>query len=168
MVYGPNFPGSASVSHLGQSASDIYSLMNGTLSEAPSTRMPVYVDVREAAEAHRLAFESEQSGRFALCAGNYTKPAICRMLRDSGLGLEDRVPSQGLHAEDDTGMYTVDSSRVKQVLGLRFRPIEETFLDMAKVRYTHDNDKDRPDPSYSIQEFLAMEKKETGDGSANL
>ncbi|KAK5172032.1 uncharacterized protein LTR77_003669 [Saxophila tyrrhenica] len=111
MVYGPPFPGSTSISNLGTSANDIYVLMNGSLTQAPTTRLPVYVDVRDVAEAHRLAYETEGAGRFALCAGNFTKGQVCRLLRESGLGLENRVPSEGLDAENDLQSYSVDSSK---------------------------------------------------------
>ncbi|KAK4506677.1 hypothetical protein PRZ48_000410 [Zasmidium cellare] len=96
MVYGPPFPGSLSISHLGESTSQIYDLMNGSLDDVGPTRMPVFVDVRDVAEAHRLAFETDQPGRFAMCGGEFTREEICRLFRDSGLGLEGRVPKNGV------------------------------------------------------------------------
>lgn len=133
MVYGPPLPGSLQISHLGQSTSEIYSLMNGSLDEVPPTRMPVFVDVRDVAQAHRLAYETDQPGRFAVCSGPLTKDEICRIFRDSGLGLEGRLPKNGVDQDTTTEHYSVDASRAKEVLGVKFRDIQDTFVDMAKA-----------------------------------
>jgi nucleoside-diphosphate-sugar epimerase len=139
MVYGPIFPGSVTLNHLGTSAADIYRLMNGSLEEVPDDRLPAYTDVRDVADAHRLAYEAEQTGRFPVCSDSFTYAKICRLFRDSGLGLETRVPSKGLDKDKGEGIYTVDSSNAKKLLGWTSRSFDETFLDMAKA-------------------FLAMEK----------
>lgn len=144
MVYGPHHPSSVSLSHLPTSMTDIYKLMDGSLSEAPTTFLPVYVDVRDVAEAHRLAYETIEPGRFAVSGGNFTKGEVCKLLRNANLGLEDRVPSKGLDAEDDLESYTVDTSKAEEVLGLKFRSFEDTMLDMAKA-------------------FLALEKRRSSD-----
>lgn len=144
MIYGPPLPGSLSIKKLGESTSQIYRLMNGTLKAVPPTPMPVYVDVRDVAEAHRLAFEAEASGRFALSAGSFTNGSICELFRNCGLGLDDRVPQDG-GDEVTPGHYGVDTSRAREILGLEFRPFEETFVDMAK-------------------EFLALEADERAIG----
>jgi nucleoside-diphosphate-sugar epimerase len=60
MVYGPPLPGSGDLKHLGQSMSEIYALLNGSTTNVPPTMVPAFVDVREVAEAHRLAFEADQ------------------------------------------------------------------------------------------------------------
>ena len=133
MVYGPPYPGSISLSHLGTSAKDIYVLMDGSLTEVPSTRLPVYVDVRDVGEAHRLAYETTEPGRFAVSGGNFTKGQICRLLRTANLGLEGRVPSDGIDAEKDPKTYTVDTTKAEKVLGMKWRPFDDTFLDMAKA-----------------------------------
>lgn len=132
MVYGPPLPGSLKIDHLGQSTSEIYSLMNGSLESVPPTPMPVFVDVRDVAEAHRLAFETEQTGRFAMCSGSFTKEEVCRLFRDCGLGLEGRVPKSGLEGNTVGEHYVVNNRRARDVLGIEFRGMKETFLDMAR------------------------------------
>ncbi|KAF2171175.1 hypothetical protein M409DRAFT_18292 [Zasmidium cellare ATCC 36951] len=139
MVYGSPLPGSLTLDHLGQSAGEIYALMNGTLDDVPPTRMPVFVDVRDVADAHRLAFETTQPGRFAMCGGDFTREEICRLFRDAGLGLEGRVPKNGVDRDTRVEHYRVDTTRAKEILGIKFKGFEETFLDMAN-------------------EFLAMEE----------
>ena len=98
-----------------------------------------FVDVRDVAEAHRLAFETDQPGRFAMCGGDFTREEICRLFRDSGLGLEGRVPKSGVDKDTKVEHYSVDTTRAREILGIKFRGFVETCLDMAK-------------------EFLAMER----------
>lgn len=118
-----------SISNLGTSAKDIYALMNGSLSKVPETKLPVYVDVRDTAEAHRLAYENEESGRFAVCGRNSTKGEVCRLLRDFDLALEDRVPSQGLDKEKDLQTDSIDASFENTILD-----IAKAFLDLEKQK----------------------------------
>jgi nucleoside-diphosphate-sugar epimerase len=140
LVYGPVFPGSVGLNHLGTSAAEIYRLMNGSLDEVPNDRLPAYTDVRDVAEAHRLAYEAEQTGRFPVCGGTFTYAQICRFFRDSGLGIENRVPSKGLDKDKGEEFYTVDSSHAKKLLGITFRSFDETFLDMAKAFLSMEKD----------------------------
>lgn len=130
MVYGPPFPGSSDLKHLGQSASEIYALMDGSLSQVPSTPLPAYVDVRDVAEAHRLAFETDKPGRFLVSGGSFTKQQICDLLRDNIASVRDRVPVGNPGAVVGEH-YSVDTTRANAVLGIEFLPFASTFLDMA-------------------------------------
>lgn len=131
MVYGPPLAGSSDLKHLGQSPSEIYALMNGSLTEVPSTPLPAYVDVRDVAKAHRLAFETEQPGRFLMSGGSFSKQQVCDLLREKLPSNKDKVP-MGAPGAADGDHYTVDTTRAKTVLGLEFLPFASTFLDMAR------------------------------------
>lgn len=135
MIYGPPFPGSVSLAHLGQSPGEIYALMNGSLTAVPAARMPVFVDVRDVALAHLRAYEAEETGRFLLCSGHFTKDEVCDLFRERLPQIKDRIPSQPSESRDLTpeGHYSVDASKAQEVLGIQFRPFEETFLDMAEA-----------------------------------
>lgn len=135
MIYGPPLPGSVSLAHLGQSPGEIYALMNKSLTAVPPSPMPVFVDVRDVAEAHLRAYESEQSGRFSLCSGHFTKDEVCKIFRERLPQIKDRVPSEPSENNDlvPEAHYSVDSTRAQKVLGIQFRGLEETFLDMAKA-----------------------------------
>ncbi|KAB8229563.1 SDR family oxidoreductase [Aspergillus alliaceus] len=131
MVYGPAFPGSASLKHLGQSMSDIYALMDASLTEVPPTMLPAYVDVRDVARAHLLAFETDQPQRFLISAGDFDKQKVCDLLRDKICELKSRVPVGNPGKPSVGEHYEVDCSRARSVLGIEFRSFNETFLDMG-------------------------------------
>lgn len=138
MVYGPPLPGSADIKHLGQSMSEIYALMNGSLEQAPPTPMPVFVDVRDVAEAHRLAFErresivsaSEGQERYLVCGGSFTMSDVCKLLQSRIPEIKDRVALSTAQTQEH---YSVSTERAKNLLGLSFRGFEECFLDTAKA-----------------------------------
>jgi nucleoside-diphosphate-sugar epimerase len=132
MVYGPAFPESAGLKHLGQSMSEIYALMDASLIEVPPTMLPAFVDVRDVARAHLLAFETDQPQRFLISGGDFDKQKVCDLLRDQIPELKSRVPvgNPGNPSVDEQH-YKVDCSRARSVLGIEFRPFNETFLDMA-------------------------------------
>ncbi|KAE8388976.1 hypothetical protein BDV23DRAFT_184828 [Aspergillus alliaceus] len=137
MVYGPAFPGSASLKHLGQSMSDIYALMDVSLTEVPPTMLPAYVDVRDVARAHILAFETDQPQRFLISAGDFDKQKIRKLKSRVPVGNPGK-PSVGEH-------YEVDCSRARSVLGIEFRSFNETFLDMGHAFMEIENaEKDSP------------------------
>ena len=131
MVYGPPLPGSRDLRHLGQSTSEIYALMNGSTTKVPLTMVPVFVDVRDVAEAHRLAFETEQPSRFLLSGGDFDMQQVCDLFRDHIPALENRVPVGSPHKPAIGEHYIADNSRARNVLGIKFRSFSETFLDMA-------------------------------------
>lgn len=97
--------------------------------------MPVFVDVRDVALAHVLAFESEQNGRFPVCGGHFTKDEVCELFRKRLPQIKERVPSKPSESKTITpeAHYSVDSVRAREVLGIQFRGFEETFLDMAEA-----------------------------------
>lgn len=131
MVYGPAFSGSAGLKHLGQSMSDIYALMDASLNEVPPTMLPAFVDVRDVARAHLLAFETDKPQRFLISGGDFDKQKVCDLLRDQMPELKSRVPVGNPGKPSVGEHYEVDCSRARSVLGIEFRPFNETFLDMG-------------------------------------
>lgn len=134
MVFGPVFPGTGDLKHLGTSLGSMYQLMtSGPDAKIPPTSLPFFVDVRDVAEAHRLAFEWKgvgNPGRFLVSGGRYGNEEVCR-LWETRLGLHGQVPSTG-GFDGPTESYDVDTTRVKQSLGLKFRGFEECFGDMGQ------------------------------------
>ena len=142
MVYGPPFPGSGDLKHLGQSMSEIYALMNGSMTEVPLTLMPVFVDVRDVAEAHRLAFEADQPLRFLLSGGVFDMQQVCDLFRDHIPKLKNRVPVGNPRKPAIVEHYIADSSRARNVLGIKSRSFSETFLDMAEAFLEMENSRE--------------------------
>ena len=132
MIYGPSFPDSISLKHLGTSPADIHALMNGSLTEVPGTVMPAFADVRDVALAHLRAFESEQFGRFLIASGRWSKQEVCDLFREKFPQLRDRVPI-GTPGDKGPDCYLIDSSRAHSVLGIEFTKFEDTFTDMAET-----------------------------------
>lgn len=134
MIYGPVYPGSGDIKHLGTSLGSMYQLMtSGPEAKIPPTSLPFFVDVRDVAEAHRLAFEvngSRNPGRFLVSGGKYSNEEVCKFW-ETRLGLQGKLPSM----KDFTGppeSYEVDVTRAKESLGVSFRSFEECFGDMGK------------------------------------
>lgn len=79
MVYGPAVHQIESLQNMNTSSADIYRLCNGSLKEVPETRVYAWVDVRDIAELHARAYETEEAaGQRFLCAeGRFTYQKIC-------------------------------------------------------------------------------------------
>ncbi|PWY96058.1 putative NAD dependent epimerase/dehydratase [Aspergillus sclerotioniger CBS 115572] len=114
MTYGPNLNATASLTNLNASSYDIYRLM--TPQTRPRDMVPgneffSFVDVRDVAEAHVQAYR-----RFFVCQGNFTYQHFVNILRE-------KLPEIRAGA---------DTSKSREVLGLRYRTMEDTVVDAAK------------------------------------
>ncbi|KAJ5155139.1 hypothetical protein N7492_007942 [Penicillium capsulatum] len=138
MIYGPNTNATADLSQLNTSSSIIYQLMlpNSKLSDpVPPTGIWSWVDVRDVADAHFLAYENPRASgqRFFVCKGNYSNQQIADILRQIP-EVRERVPlgnpGSGLGGVQ---LYSVNTLRSQEVLGLKYHSLEETILDTARV-----------------------------------
>lgn len=135
MVYGPPYPGTGNLQHLGTSLGLMYQLLtSGPQGKVPPTTLPFFVDVRDVAEAHRLAFEVERHsnpGRFLISGGKYSNEEVCKFW-ESHLCLQGKLPTtEGFSSPPES--YEIDIARVKKTLGLSFRGLEECFGEMGKT-----------------------------------
>lgn len=105
----------------------------------------LYIDVRDLAAAHILAFEKPEvsNQRFLTTPGNYSFQEVyslpCRFWTLSNLlqivDIAHKLFPGKIKASKGTpGVYlpvntVADNTNVKKVLGLTFRPKEETFKD---------------------------------------
>lgn len=110
-----------------------------SVSEAPDTSMPVFVDVRDVAHVHLAAYKTSSPVRFLICGGSYTYSQVCDLLRSRLPQIKDRIAKPRIGAASDESHYVVSAEKAAKTLGNSFRPFETTFVDMAK-------------------EFLAMEE----------
>ncbi|KAB8300161.1 hypothetical protein EYC80_000388 [Monilinia laxa] len=103
--------------------------------ELPPNGLHTFTDVRDLAEAHLLAATlPEASGqRFIVCEGQVSSQNISDILRKDILELEERTP-RGVPGEKglEDGSFTCSSEKVQNVLGLKFRSKENTFVDLAR------------------------------------
>lgn len=138
--------------HLGKgvnaSVETIQRLLNGEFPGVPNLCWTI-TDVREAAQAHILAMNTpEAEGRFLCCHGPFHLRDVCAVLRERypnyavpTANLPDWVVRMATAFESaGTRDYlqcnlgkvpNVDNTKSKEVLGLKYRPMEETVLDTA-------------------------------------
>lgn len=70
--------------------------------------------------------------RFIVCARQFGFQDVCDLLRSHFAELSERTPlgKPGISSLP-AGAYSIDNSKVKQFLGVEFRSLEETVLDLA-------------------------------------
>lgn len=133
MIYGPLAHAVSDMSKLNTSAADFYRLMNGSSKEVPATGFFAFVDVRDVAQAHFRAYESEKAAgqRYLTAGGSYTYQAMTEILLKKMPKLADRVPkAQG--GPIDPEAYRVSSQKAETDLGIQFRPLELVTIDTAE------------------------------------
>jgi nucleoside-diphosphate-sugar epimerase len=96
---------------------------------------PLYVDVRDLADAHVRAMDVAEAGnkRFNVCAGEVRSQEIADILRREVPGAVNRVPrgEPGSVTRPD-GAARLDCERAERVLGVRWRGKGTTFGDMGR------------------------------------
>jgi nucleoside-diphosphate-sugar epimerase len=104
--------------------------------EIPDTGTFIWVDVRDLALAHVKAIETPAAAnkRFFVTAGYFTNKEICEIIRKNFPELEAKLPGKDVKGGDypEGGLYKYDNSRVKSVLGIEFRSLEESIVDLVK------------------------------------
>lgn len=133
MVYGPALHTITSLDKLNTSSADIYRLINGSEKTVPETTFWAFVDVRDVAEAHVLAYENAEAAnqRYFTVSGGYTFQMICDIIRKHFPEKRDLVP-EGTPGEEYPDVYKVDNGKARRQLGLSFRDLETTIVDMVK------------------------------------
>ncbi|KAL4898827.1 hypothetical protein BDW74DRAFT_184355 [Aspergillus multicolor] len=133
IIYGPNINATADLARLNTSSMDIYRLMSPqskSSNPVPENMFWSCVDVRDVAEAHLRAYQVVEAGgeRFFIA---YQQ--IVDALRANLPDIKGRVPIGTPGAgEVPTDVYTVDTSKSQRILGLKYRPLEETVVDAAR------------------------------------
>lgn len=135
-VFGPVKNATASLVNLNTSSMDVYRLMSPMSKPShaiPPTSLLVWVDVRDVAEAHLKAFEVPETGRqrFLIAEGKYSYQRIVDIVRDRMVEVRDRVPV-GKPRSGLGDVYGIDASKSENVLGLRYRPLEDSIVDAAE------------------------------------
>jgi nucleoside-diphosphate-sugar epimerase len=135
-VFGPMRIMPERIEGLNESNSRFWKLFIDSSKDADiAVKMPlhVYVDVRDLATAHILAATVPEAGnqRFLICAGSFSNRDVTEALRASIPDLEERTPvgkpGSGLSETD----YGYDGQRAAEVLGLSYRPMEETWVELG-------------------------------------
>jgi nucleoside-diphosphate-sugar epimerase len=110
-------------------------LLKGEFKDGPiSEDRSMWVDVRDVADAHVLALETDdaQGKRFFVVGGYYSNADIARIIRDGFPEYKDRLPGDLGEEKADDGRRGYDVSRSKEVLGLEYRPLKGAIVDLVK------------------------------------
>jgi hypothetical protein len=71
--------------------------------------------------------------RFVVSARQFSFQGICDILRSRFPELSERTPlGKPGTSSLPPGAYSIDNSKVKELLGVEFRTLEETVLDVAR------------------------------------
>jgi hypothetical protein len=71
--------------------------------------------------------------RFIVCAKQFSFQEICDIIRSRFPELSERTPlGKPGTSSLPPGAYSIDNSKVKELLGMEFRGLEETVVDVAR------------------------------------
>jgi len=121
---------------LNASSEVILKYLNGTEKVIQQSVM-IFIDVRDAAELHVLAFENPSaSGRFNMVQSSLPWEKFCNVLRKTTKGKNYAIPTE-LAKGDPPKPMLFDCSKATKLLGRPFRPLAETVSDTVKSMEEH-------------------------------
>ncbi|MCJ1250786.1 methylglyoxal reductase (NADPH-dependent) gre2 [Trapelia coarctata] len=141
MVFGPVVHYLNSLDAVNTSNQRIRDIMTGASKEKlPPSGVFLWVDVRDIADAHVLAMEKAEAAnrRFFVTAGYFSNRQIAETVAENFPEFKDNVPKgEALKPGDfpeggPEKAVRYDNNRVKEVLGLKFRGLEECVVDTVK------------------------------------
>jgi len=137
LVLGPIVHYLNSLDGLNTSNQRIRDIMLGKAKEeiAPTGTF-IWVDVRDLALCHVLAIEKEAAAnkRFFITAGYFSNKEIAQIVGKKYPQYKEVLPTESTPGGDypSEGVYKIDNSQVKHVLGIKFRGLEESIADTVK------------------------------------
>ncbi|PSN66757.1 NAD(P)-binding protein [Corynespora cassiicola Philippines] len=140
MVFGPIIHNLDSLENLNTSNQRILWAAQGKFKEEiPATGIHLWVDVRDVAEAHVLAFEKPEAAgkRFFTVAGYFSNKEIGQIIRKNFPQYKD-APTESTPGGDypegtpDKGLYSYNNKRTIEVLGLKYKTFDESIVDSIK------------------------------------
>jgi nucleoside-diphosphate-sugar epimerase len=104
--------------------------------QIPETGTYIWIDVRDLALAHVRAIEVPEAAgkRFFATAGEFCNKQICEIIRAHFPEYHSVLPGVDVKGGDfpEGGLYGYDNSRTANVLGIKFRSLEESIVDLVK------------------------------------
>jgi len=138
MVFGPVKPYISSLDSMNTSNQRILNIIQGGWkSGLGPTGTYIWVDVRDVAEAHVAAMEKPEAGgnRFFIVQGHFSNQQLADIISKEFPDLSDKLPEK--REENDgfpaDGLYKIDNSRSKQILGLQYKSLNQSIVDLVKV-----------------------------------
>lgn len=136
-VFGPVMHDLGSLSALNTSNQVISAFVEGKCKEGiPPNVAFIWIDVRDLALGHVLAVEKADAGgkRFFFTAGHFTNREIGEIIRKHFPEYESVLPSANAQGGGlpEEGVYQVDNTRAKELLGSGFITFEKCVVDTVK------------------------------------
>jgi nucleoside-diphosphate-sugar epimerase len=102
--------------------------------ELPPSAVTLWIDVRDLAEAHVLAFEKPEAAgqRFFTTAGYFSNKRIADVIREAYPELADKLPSKDTPDDFPADTYGYDNSKSIKILGLTYRTLSESIKDTVE------------------------------------
>jgi nucleoside-diphosphate-sugar epimerase len=140
LVFGPIVHYLNSLDALNTSNQRVRNFITGQVKEEiPDTGTFIWVDVRDLALAHVKAIEVPEAAdkRFFITAGYFSNKEVVEIIRKNFPEYEKKLPGKdvkggGYPEGGQAGLYKYDNSRVKNVLGIEFTPLEKSIVDLVK------------------------------------
>lgn len=109
----------------------------GRDSPVPPTRGPVWVDVRDVAEAHvkALVVPGAGGGRYLLAQGIYCNQELADVARKVASAHQDRIPIGEPGKREADTHFKVDSIDTEKALGITWRGLDECLGDLLPQLY---------------------------------
>lgn len=139
-MFGPIVHALDSLENLNTSNERIRNAVQGKFKdEIPATGVHLWTDVREVAEAHVSAFEKPEAAnkRFLVTAGYFSNKDIVQIIKKNFPQYKD-LPSDSTPGGDypegtpDKGLYKYNNKRSIEVLGLKYKSLEQSIVDTVK------------------------------------
>ncbi|KAL1624977.1 Glycine-rich RNA-binding protein 2, mitochondrial [Diplodia seriata] len=136
-VFGPVKPDLGSLSALNTSNQVISAFVQGKCKQGiPPTVAFIWTDVRDLALGHVLAVEKEEAGgkRFFFTAGYFTNKQVATIIWDRFPEYRDNLPDPDCEGGGfpPEGVYKVDNSQARRLLGSDFTLFEKCVVDTVK------------------------------------
>ena len=138
LVLGPIVHYLNSLDALNTSNQRIRNIIQGKAKEElPAGNPFLWVDVRDLALCHVLAFEKEaeaKNKRFFITAGHFNSKQIADIVRKNFPEYREELPSESVESGDfpKDGLYKYDNSRVEKALGIKWTTLEKSVVDTVK------------------------------------
>ncbi|KAK9448668.1 uncharacterized protein V1518DRAFT_417864 [Limtongia smithiae] len=131
LVWGPMLQ-KVSPETINTSNANIWSLVNGSLKTIPPARVPLWVDVRNVAQAHVLALEkpAAENQRYFVVAGKYSFSEIAADLAKAFPELASGIPTTADAPDAET--FGVDNSKSIRDLGLEYISLDQSVTELTK------------------------------------
>lgn len=135
LVFGPVIHYLNSLDAVNTSNARMRDLMQGKMKEklAPTGTF-IWVDVRDLAMAHVKAIELPRAAghRFFVTAGYMSNKDIAECMRRNFPELRSQLPPENSEGDMPKNIFKYDNSRSVDILGLKYRPLNECVEDTVK------------------------------------